>query len=155
MMMVIIIIILLSLVFLMLFVLLTWWCQRWRWPWCRYWYWCCFDFVMTSQTYTQPATWNEKTQKSFSLKLCKNRTSFRASFNWVSKVIRNGFSFAFPRRVTGPDNSRHFFQPTRSKLKPIETQSLAFSRALYSLLVLNFRSHWLLVTFSFLWLVVN
>ena len=65
----------------------------------------------------QPAMWNAKTQKSFSLKLCKNRASFRASFNWVSKVIRNGFSFAFPRRVTGPDNSRHFFQPIRFKTK--------------------------------------
>lgn len=144
--------------FLMLFVLLTWWYQRWRWPWCWSfnWYWFCFKFVMTSQTsIRQPAMWNAKTQKSFSLKLFKNRTSFRASFNWVSKVIRNGFSFTFPRRVTVPDNSRHFFQTIRSKLKPIETQSFAFSRALYSLLVLNFRSHWLLVTFSFLWLVVN
>ena len=35
----------------------------------------------------QPATWNAKTQKSFSLKLCKNRISFRTSFNRVSKVI--------------------------------------------------------------------
>ena len=85
---------------------------------------------MTSQTSIwQPAMWNAKTQKSFSIKLCKNRTSFRASFSWVSKVIRNSFSFAFPRRVTGPDNSRHFFQPIRSKTKPIETWSLAFSRA--------------------------
>ena len=73
---------------------------------------------MTSQTSIwQPAMWNAKTQKSFSLKLCKNRTSFRASFSWVSKVIRNSFSFAFPRRVTGPDNPRHFFQPIRFKTK--------------------------------------
>ena len=76
----------------------------------------------------------------------------RATFNWVSKVIRDRFSFALRCCVIGPGNSRHSLNQSDAKLKPIMTWSPAFSRAITSLVVYTLSSHWLLKYFPSLWL---
>ena len=47
----------------------------------------------------------------------------------VSKVIRDCFGFASLSSVIGLESSRHPLNQSDSKLKPIATWSLAFSRA--------------------------
>ena len=76
----------------------------------------------------------------------------RAIFNWVSKVIRDCIGFTLLRSVIGLEISRHFFDQSDAKLKPIATWSLAFSRALRRLLVFALSSHWLLGIFPLFWL---
>ena len=78
----------------------------------------------------------------------------RATFNWVSKVIRDRFSFALRCCVIGPGNSRHSLNQSDAKLKPIMTWSPAFSRALDNLLICTLSSHWLFKVFSFFLLAV-
>ena len=48
-----------------------------------------------------------------------------------------------------PETSRHFFNQSDLKLKPIATLLLPFSRAPGSLLIFTLNSHWFLVIFSF------
>ena len=67
-----------------------------------------------------------------------------AILNGVSKVNRNCFGFAFFRLVIGPEDFHYFLNQSDSKLKPIATWSPAFSRALGSLLLFTWSSHWLL-----------
>lgn len=74
----------------------------------------------------------------------------RATFNWVSKVIRDRFSFALRCCVIGPGNSRHSLNQSDAKLKPITTWSVEFSRALDILVGFILSSHWLFRVFSFL-----
>ena len=60
----------------------------------------------------------------------------------MSYVIQNYFGIG---RVIGPKKLAPFANQSDSKLRPIATWSLAFSRASSSLLAFNLRSHWLLV----------
>ena len=53
----------------------------------------------------------------------------RVIFNWVSKVIRDCIGFALLCSVIGLENSRHLLNQSDTKLKPIATWLLAFSRA--------------------------
>ena len=53
----------------------------------------------------------------------------RVIFNWVSKVIRDCIGFALLCSVIGLENSRHLLSQSDTKLKPIATWLLAFSRA--------------------------
>ena len=46
-------------------------------------------------------------------------STYRAVFNWISKVIRVCFGFALLRSVIGWQNSRHFFSQWEAKPKPI------------------------------------
>ena len=50
----------------------------------------------------------------------------------MSKLISDWFGFAQPRRVIGPESSRHLYQ-SDSKLERIVIWSLAFSRLLFSM----------------------
>ena len=75
-----------------------------------------------------------------------------AIFNWVSKVIWDWIGFAFLRSMIGPENSRHLLNQSDANHKP--TWSFSFSRASNSKVVFPFCSHWLLVIFRLLWLVV-
>ena len=61
----------------------------------------------------------------------------------MSKVIRDYFGFASFRPVIGPENSHHFINQSDSKLNPIASWLLAFSRASGSFF--NLSSHWLLL----------
>ena len=54
-------------------------------------------------------------------------TDIEAISNWASKVIRDFFVLLFP------ENSHHSLNQSDAKLKPIMNRSLAFSRALGSL----------------------
>ena len=71
----------------------------------------------------------------------------REIFNWMLKVVPECFGFAL-FSVIGLKKSCHFLDQSDSKLKSIATRSPAFSRASDSFQV----PHWLLVTFSLLWL---
>ena len=53
----------------------------------------------------------------------------RAIFNLVLKVIRDCIGFALLCSVSGLENSRHLLSQSDTKLKPIATWLLAFSRA--------------------------
>ena len=76
-------------------------------------------------------------------------TSFRAIFNWVSKVIRDTLVLLkYARWFVQPENSRHILNQSDAKLKPNATNatlSLAFSRACGRLHVFPSSSHWLFV----------
>ena len=61
----------------------------------------------------------------------------------MSKEIRIFFGFAVLQILTGPD-SRHFFNRSDAKLKPIATWSPAFSRTKGNLVAVTMSSHWLL-----------
>ena len=67
----------------------------------------------------------------------------------MSKVIRDCIGFALLRSVIGIEISRHTVSQSDSKLKPIVTWSLAFSRASGRLHVFALSSYWLLVIFTF------
>ena len=71
----------------------------------------------------------------------------REIFNWMLKVVPECFGFAL-FSVIGLEKSCHFIDQSNSKQKLIATRSPAFSRASDSFQV----PHWLLVTFSLLWL---
>ena len=78
----------------------------------------------------------------------------RAIFNSVSKVIQDCFGFALFRYMIGPENLRHFLNQSDSKVWPVATWSLTFSRASGSLRVFTSSSNWLLAIFSWpLWLL--
>ena len=63
--------------------------------------------------------------------------------------------FTWLRCMIGLENSRRSLNQSNFKLKPNVAWSLAFSRALDSLLgFFSLTSHWLLMTFSPLWLAV-
>ena len=49
------------------------------------------------------------------------------------KLISDWFGFAQPRRVIGPESSRHLLNQSDSKLERIMIWSLAFSRLLFSM----------------------
>ena len=68
--------------------------------------------------------------------------SFRAVFNWLSKVIKVCISFSLLRSVIGPENSRNSLNQSYAKQKPISTWSPAFSRALGSFHCFTLSSHW-------------
>ena len=57
------------------------------------------------------------------------KITFRAIFNLVLKVIRDCIGFALLCSVSGLENSRHLLSQSDTKLKPIATWLLAFSRA--------------------------
>ena len=60
----------------------------------------------------------------------------------MSKVIRVCFGFALLRSVIGLKNSRHFFNQSEVKPKPIATSSRTFSRALCRLHVFASSFDW-------------
>ena len=60
---------------------------------------------------------------------CETLKCIRAIFNRVSKVIRDCIGFALLRSVIGLENLRQPLNQSDTKLKPIATWSLAFSRA--------------------------
>ena len=68
----------------------------------------------------------------------------------MSKVIRDCIGFALLCPVSGLENSRHLLNQSDTKLKPIATWLLAFSRALGWLHAFTSISHWLPLIFSFL-----
>ena len=72
----------------------------------------------------------------------------------MSKVIRDCIGFALLHSVIGPENSCHSLNQSDAKLKPFTTCPSAFFRALASLVVYTWSSHWLLKFFPFFWLVV-
>ena len=74
--------------------------------------------------------------------------------NKVAKKNLRLLCFALLRYVIGPQNSRHFLNQSDLKLKPVVTWSHAFSRASGGWTAFTSSSHWHLVTFPFLWLVV-
>ena len=74
---------------------------------------------------------------------------YRAIFNLVLKVIRDCIGFALLCSVSGLENSRHLLSQSDTKLKPIATWLLAFSRAKGRLHAFTSISHWLPVIFSF------
>ena len=51
-------------------------------------------------------------------------------FNWVSKIMRDFFTFVLFSSVICPENLRRFLNQSDSKLKPTTTWSPAFSCAL-------------------------
>ena len=76
-------------------------------------------------------------------------TSFVKQFcNWVSKNSLGCIGFALLRSVIVPENSCRPLDQSDSKLKPIASWPLVFSRALGCELVFTLRSYWLLVIFS-------
>ena len=58
--------------------------------------------------------------------------------------------FTLRRNLIGLEISCHPLNQSHSKLKPVATRSLAFSRASGSLLAFTLSFDWLIVTFSFL-----
>ena len=67
----------------------------------------------------------------------------------MSKVIGDCVGLALTRSVIGAENSRHSVNQSDAKLTPITTWSLAFSRALGSL-VFILSSYWRPEVFPFL-----
>ena len=74
---------------------------------------------------------------------------FSIEVNLMSKVNRDCIGFPLLRSVIGLENSRHFFNQSHAKLKPIVPWSLVFSRAWGYLHVFTLSSHWLLVMLIF------
>ena len=60
----------------------------------------------------------------------------------MSKIIWDCVGFALLRSMIGSENSRYSLDRSDVKLKPMTTESRAFSRALRSLLVSFFGSYW-------------
>ena len=67
----------------------------------------------------------------------------REVFNWVSKVIIvNCFGFALLHPVIGSKFSRHFFNQSQVKPKPIVARACTFSRALCRLRIITSSFDW-------------
>lgn len=60
----------------------------------------------------------------------------------MSKVIWDCVGFALLRSMIGSENSRYSLNQSDVKLKPVTTESRAFSRALRSLLVSFLIAYW-------------
>lgn len=69
---------------------------------------------------------------------------YRAVLKQLSKVPGNGFGFAFLLSVIGPDISHHPLSQSDTRLKPITTQSIWFSRH-FSVYICSPWPLWLLV----------
>ena len=74
------------------------------------------------------------------------------AFFWLGVESNPGFPLGFTlrRNLIGLEISCHSLSQSHSKLKPVATRSLAFSRASGSLLAFTLSFDWLIVTFSFL-----
>ena len=74
------------------------------------------------------------------------------SIFWLGVESNPGFPLGFTlrRNLIGLEISCHSLSQSHSKLKPVTTRSLAFSRASGSLLAFTLSFDWLIVTFSFL-----
>ena len=83
-------------------------------------------------------------------RISSGKVSLVKNLEQFSKCRKQSEIILVSRLLTliGPENSRNSLIQSGAKLKPITTWSPAFSRALDSLVVYTFSSHWLLV-FSF------
>ena len=84
-------------------------------------------------------------------RISSGKVSLVKNLEQFSKCRKQSEIILVSRLLTliGPENSRNSLIQSGAKLKPITTWSPAFSRALDSLVVYTFSSHWLLEVFSF------
>ena len=84
-------------------------------------------------------------------RISSGKVSLVKNLEQFSKCRKQSEIILVSRLLTliGPENLRNSLIQSGAKLKPITTWSPAFSRALDSLVVYTFSSHWLLEVFSF------
>ena len=104
--------------------------------------WICFE-----QSESKYCIYFEKTKGKFVISYTSPNVIlglYRAVLKQLSKVPGNGFGFAFLLSVIGPDISHHPLSQSDTRLKPVTTQSIWFSRH-FSVYICSPWPLWLLV----------